>query len=113
MEDKRDREDYIRWKNFAEGKMLTKNLIRLAIDGHQQCEEYCISRDSKKYGVGKDGCACIRETFPTPDHYKVYREMRRVYQEKESLLQLNEIIYGNCFPKEKEEKDGEKNYYFV
>lgn len=60
------------WLNTAEGEMSEDQLVYLAATGFQTCPDFC---GSEKYC--EDGaCACIRATFPTPDHYHCYLLLR-------------------------------------
>jgi len=65
------------WLNKTEGEMSEEQLIYLAATGFEECPDYC---GSKKYC--EDGaCACIRATFPTPDHYHFYLALRKQFLE--------------------------------
>ena len=59
------------WLNETEGEMSEDQLIYLAATGFE-CVDSC---QSKKY-CKDEACACIRATFPTPDHYHFYLTLR-------------------------------------
>ncbi len=63
------------WLNKTEGEMSEDQLIYLVATGFEECPDFCAS---KKYC--EDGaCACIRATFPTPDHYHLYLSLRKLF----------------------------------
>lgn len=70
------------------------HLADMAVIGVNQCEEHCSSREV----CGEDSCICIRDAFPTPEHYHLYLLMRRQYTE---LLALG--IASKAFDKKKTE----------
>ena len=87
-----DRDSWGAWKERDSGIMSLDDLIELALRGHEQCEEYCPSRDSKKYGCGEGGCFCIRAYFPSPTHYEAYLMLRGLVKELEALKLLGMLI---------------------
>ena len=60
------------WLGETEGEMSEDQLIYLAATGFEECPDYC---GSKQY-CEDEACACIRATFPTPDHYHLYLILR-------------------------------------
>jgi hypothetical protein len=68
-EDKRQMEE---WVSTEEPDQIDLDLVaEKIINGFEQCEEYCFSRNN----CGDDMCYCIRANFPTPKHYDTYKEM--------------------------------------
>ena len=47
-------------------KMPVRDLVMLAIQGFDRCEEDC----------SKDSCKCIRSAFASPSHYRLYEDLR-------------------------------------
>lgn len=65
------------WLQQTEGELDEDFLIHLASVGFEDCGTgYCPSRENATDGM----CRCIRETFPTLNHFLLYQEMRRVYE---------------------------------
>ena len=62
------------WLDNSEGEMSEDQLIYLAATGFE-CVDSC---QMKKY-CKDEACACIRATFPTPDHYHFYLALRSQY----------------------------------
>ena len=72
---RKDMKEAETWLDNTEGEMSEDQLIYLAATGFVECPDFC---GSKKYC--EDGaCACIRATFPTPDHYHFYLALRQTY----------------------------------
>ena len=70
---RKDMKEAEAWLDNTEGEMSEDQLIYLAATGFVECPDFC---GSKKYC--EDGaCACIRATFPTPDHYHCYLLLRQ------------------------------------
>lgn len=57
------------------------HIADMAVIGVSQCEEFCSSREV----CGEHRCICIRDAFPTPEHYHLYLLMRRQYTELVAL----------------------------
>lgn len=55
--------------------MTIDDISTLAIHGFGCCKGHCLSR---KYS-GSERCACIREVFPTPNHFELYQEARNKF----------------------------------
>lgn len=62
--------------------MLHDDLIHLAKVGFNKCkEDDCTTGDfcpSRKY-CPDDACYCVRQIFPTPEHYDYYLKARAFY----------------------------------
>ena len=70
------------WESeISTGSMSVNDIAYLAKTGIEYCDGYCPSRDI----TGADRCRCIRERFPSPEHYKLYQEARNRF---EDLLKL-------------------------
>lgn len=64
------------WESpYNEEKMDIEELIDLVTEGFYQCEGFCPSKS--QYGC--DRCECVRNTFPTPEHYTMYLKLREGY----------------------------------
>lgn len=61
------------WLEKANGEMSEEQLIYLAATGFVECSDFCGSKEYCEDGA----CACIRATFPTPDHYHCYLLLRQ------------------------------------
>jgi hypothetical protein len=59
------------WLERVEGYMSHEKLIYLTATGFDECTNACSSRDYSKDGM----CACIREAFPTLEHYNLYNAL--------------------------------------
>lgn len=60
------------WLEREEGFMDKEELIFKTVAGFRECSSPCLS---KKYSV--DGmCSCIRENYPTVDHYLASMKLR-------------------------------------
>lgn len=55
--------------------LSVEEITLLAKHGLGRCEDFCFSRSV----CGEDACACVRNTFPTPQHYEVYQDARNFY----------------------------------
>lgn len=79
----------------SDSSITVEDIIYLVETGFKTCEDFCESR----YFAGEGRCSCIRETFPTPEHYKLYERLRKDYGEIFHLLitakALDELIKGN------------------
>jgi len=60
----------------SRGTITWKDISKMAISKLETCEGFCESREIS----GEDSCFCIRNRFPTPDHYKLYKATRRRYE---------------------------------
>lgn len=60
---------------FNKERMDIDSLIDLVVDGFYQCEGFCSSRNFD----GCDKCECVRNTFPTPEHFTIYLKLREAY----------------------------------
>ena len=52
-----------------------EEITMLAKHGLGRCGDFCFSRSI----CGDNACACVRNTFPTPQHYEVYLDARNFY----------------------------------
>jgi hypothetical protein len=52
------------------------HLVDLARLGIEPCKEYCSSREV----CGEHRCVCVRDAFPTPEHYELYLLLRSEYK---------------------------------
>ena len=68
-------------RGTSEEPLDLTHIADMAVIGVSQCEEHCSSRQV----CGEDRCICIRDAFPTPEHYQLYLLMRRQYTELLSL----------------------------
>ena len=77
--------DYFKEKELAkeweagdtEEGMTVEQMADIVIRGFGNCgEEFCISREA----CSEDSCACIRDLFPTPQHFEVYKEARAFFE---------------------------------
>ena len=65
------------WNSTASNKNITwKDISLMAINKLETCEGYCESREIS----GEDACFCIRNRFPSPEHYKLYKATRKRYE---------------------------------
>ena len=80
------------WLNKNEGEMSEDQLIYLAATGFE-CVDSC---QSKKY-CKDEACACIRATFPTPDHYHCYLLLRSKFLEWTKQGIIAGAIYKDAF----------------
>ena len=81
------------WLNNTEGEMSEDQLIYLAATGFEDCPDFC---GSKKY-CKDEACACIRATFPTPDHYHCYLLLRSKFLEWTKQGIIAGAIYKDAF----------------
>jgi len=68
------------WKQglFDEGRTLPE-MAKLASLGIAYCasDEYCQSRD-----VCGEHCLCVRQSCPSPEHYEMYKRLRKFYKKE-------------------------------
>jgi hypothetical protein len=84
-----DKEQSKAWlEDGRDGLMHRQELISLAITGIETCEGYCGSREV----CGESSCLCVRAMFPTPSHFFLYQELRKVAQTITSVSVLAETI---------------------
>ena len=84
-----DKKQSLRWlEDNQDGLMHKSELIALVITGIETCEGYCGSREV----CGEDSCLCVRALFPTPSHFFLYQELRKVAQTITSASVLAETI---------------------
>ena len=81
------------WLNNTEGEMSEDQLIYLVATGFEDCPDFC---GSKKY-CKDEACACIRATFPTPDHYHCYLLLRSKFLEWTKQGIIAGAIYKDAF----------------
>ena len=66
-------------KKWLEGDSVEtlsfEEITLLAKQGLGRCEHFCFSRSV----CGEDACECIRNTFPTPQHFEVYQDARSFF----------------------------------
>lgn len=70
------------------GAMSRQELVSLAITGIERCEDFCGSREV----CGEDACFCVRAYFPTPAHYFLYQELRKIAKTITSASLIAETI---------------------
>ena len=78
--------------------MTVDDMAEIVIKGFGHCEEVCWSREF----CGEDVCACVRDVFPTPQHYGLYKEARAFFEKeltKASFIRL--LSKGAVFSAEK------------
>lgn len=103
----KEMKDSLAWLERSEGYMRTQDLIYLTATGFDECTRWCAS---KKYS--KDGmCACIRDAFPTLEHYDLYLALS---SEVGNLVLANAFAKFIGFPdmgtgEKKKVKDGHDN----
>ena len=73
------------WESdLSTGSMDLKDIAYLAKTGIEYCEGYCASKEI----TGADRCRCIRDRFPSPEHYKLYQEARNRFKDLLKLATL-------------------------
>ena len=72
-EDKKQSESW-QEANPENALMSIKQLLMLAINGLDVCDDYCGSRER----LGQENCFCVRANFPTQNHYFLYLELREL-----------------------------------
>ncbi len=87
------------WLNKTDGEMSEDALIYLAATGFEHSET-CHSAQHCEEGI----CACIQATFPTPDHYQLYLDLRRQYLKWLKFGILTAAIDNKTFSKLKKER---------
>lgn len=94
----KDIEEAESWEQGTSTEALDLTHINdLAILGVGCTDDYCPSREA----CGEHRCICIREAFPTPEHYHLYLTIREQYK---GIVALGLATRAN---KEKEEGDKE------
>ena len=82
----------IGWKEgyFDEG-MTLQEIFELVKTGFDECSdtENCDSRI-----LSGNACKCIRQRFPTPEHYSFYLEIRGYYTKKQTERLLQATLAG-------------------
>tara|TARA_B100001094_G_C18176828_1_gene798364 strand:- start:1839 stop:2153 length:315 start_codon:yes stop_codon:yes gene_type:complete len=91
----KDKKLALEWLENQEGEMDHETLVYLSINGLDECSGFCAS---KKY-CAEGACHCLRQIFPTPNHYQLYLELRRIY-----LEWMNLAVISTSTPKEEIEK---------
>ena len=77
IEDINEQDDAVKvWTTSDPGAaMPNQALIDLVTNGFRTCNDYCSSRER----YGEESCLCVRELFPSLEHYGMYLEMREWY----------------------------------
>ena len=66
------------WESPANDEALDiRRICDLAITGFEPCKDFCSSRET----VGEHRCLCVRQTFPTPEHYELYLATRSKFKD--------------------------------
>jgi len=86
---KQDEREAKEWElgNTREGISLNE-LAEVATQGLTFCEAYCPSREY----TGENRCKCIRERFPTPEHYELYLIARDKYLKMLAITVMAEAV---------------------
>jgi len=99
----RDKKLALQWLENQDGEMDSETLVYLSIHGFEDCADFCASKTYCPEGA----CNCLRQIFPTPNHYQLYLELRQIYLEWIKLA-----VISTATPKEeidKISKDRRKN----
>ena len=76
-------------KGDTEEGMSVEQMADIVIRGFGNCgEEFCISKGA----CGEDSCACVRELFPTPQHFEFYKEARAFFERELCRASFNAFI---------------------
>lgn len=85
IDKKKEYDESLAWLEQEDGVMENDEFIFKTVSGFRECSSICLS---KKYSV--DGmCSCIRENYPTLDHYLASMEMRK-------KLEMPAVIGAYC-----------------
>ena len=71
--------------------MSIKQLLLVAINGLDVCDDYCGSRER----LGQENCFCVRANFPTQDHYFLYLELRALAKKLAAFALTAELTKKN------------------
>ena len=63
------------WEANPNLYMDLDHLKKIIKEGLTTCEGYCDSREI----WGESRCDCVREAFPNPLYYQIYKGMREIY----------------------------------
>lgn len=58
------------------------------LEGFTRCEEPCIS----KMQSGEDACYCVRQSFPNPETYELYKALKKDSAKIAALTILSKVI---------------------
>ena len=88
---KKDEEEATRWeRGDTEEALSIEEIASVATTGLTFCKDYCPSREY----TGENRCKCIRERFPTPEHYELYLIARDKYLKMLAISIMAEAV-GN------------------
>ena len=97
IEKREEEEEVTAWNNSQDDWTISiMDLAHLIKSGFHGCTGFCASREYS----GTDCCKCIRETFPNPDAYAMYLDLKTEYDKSNSLLAKNIVLKAVVLPRE-------------
>ena len=69
--------------------MTLEEIIEIVKTGINLCEN---PEEQCEFGVTGENCRCIRLRFPTPEHYELYKAIRKSYVKEVAINVLAEAI---------------------